>query len=429
MRTRITFRFGSCLLSLGLAAGAPAAFSSSAGAQSLDNMTSIGVPMQVETLANVAVGGPYDKTASYRFKAQKSGRLRGFKVWWKFGSTNPSSLSRESYSAGDGGRIRVTLRESDPAAGYTPKSTVLGSVDVVPNLVPGSTSVYQNRLSNFRFKTQLLSGSPAITAGKHYHLVFDNVDGGYKTNYLSLNTLLGVNPRSSVLPTIPLADLATMVKTGTGSWQVRSTNVPVFQLEIDGNGDGTVDSYQGQGYIDSMAEHDSYNLSIQGSTKVRQTIVPQRDTVVKYLMVNVGKYHQGSGALKVQLQNGSGGVMYSHDRAASSIRYALGGSTAGCPSPIDGSVKGTYCHQWVKVWLPAPTTLKAWQAYRIVLSAPSGAPYKVNWVQDGNVNYPFSDDVVVPAGAAEYTTGSTWGSVLSYGSRKSNQDLQVFLGL
>ena len=118
----------------------------------------------MSTLYNVPVGieGGMDKIASLRFRAVVSGPLQKIRLYWPTGS---------GYSAGTGGRIRITVLPDDGSDKHLPvlNGSPLAQTHFTPGLNPRSP---QSLLDDITFE----QNPRPLVPGELYHVVLENVD-------------------------------------------------------------------------------------------------------------------------------------------------------------------------------------------------------------------------------------------------------------
>ena len=136
----------------------------------------------MSTLYNVPVGieGGMDKIASLRFRAVVSGPLQKIRLYWPTGS---------GYSAGTGGRIRITVLPDDGSDKHLPvlNGSPLAQTHFTPGLNPRSP---QSLLDDITFE----QNPRPLVPGELYHVVLENVDPQPSTNFISVNNVLVPRP-------------------------------------------------------------------------------------------------------------------------------------------------------------------------------------------------------------------------------------------
>ena len=136
----------------------------------------------MSTLYNVPVGieGGMDKIASLRFRAVVSGPLQKIRLYWPTGS---------GYSAGTGGRIRITVLPDDGSDKHLPvlNGSPLAQTHLTPGLNPRSP---QSLLDDITFE----QNPRPLVPGELYHVVLENVDPQPSTNFISVNNVLVPRP-------------------------------------------------------------------------------------------------------------------------------------------------------------------------------------------------------------------------------------------
>jgi hypothetical protein len=82
---------------------------------------------QGDSIGNTRFGK--GRPVSIRFRAERSGRLSGFRWNLRYNGINSSHHPETAYSQGEGGEVTVELRANDPEGGparWWPSRTVLG---------------------------------------------------------------------------------------------------------------------------------------------------------------------------------------------------------------------------------------------------------------------------------------------------------------
>ena len=173
-----------------------------------------GAGIAIDTKNNFRIGVDTPKL-SHRFRASTSSEL--LSVSWQR-RTGPG------YSAGDGGILRISV-QSDDGSGR-PSGEVLASLRYdTPD--PGPIGI----LAKNTFP------SPArLTAGRLYHIVFENVHADPQGNHVSVNDVLTWNPTTPRQPSVS-QDYA--VLTSSNGWSVSAMNTANMDLVYaDGTHDG-----------------------------------------------------------------------------------------------------------------------------------------------------------------------------------------------
>ena len=127
-------------------------------------------------------GGTTLARLAYRFRASTSSAVTSIRVQQRgYGGGN-------TYSGGNGGTIRVSIQAD---AGGVPSGTTLSSLTFAPG----------NPAGNWEVWSKLSFPAPAtLTAGRLYHVVFDNVSASPTTNWISVNVLFLIGSPADATP-------------------------------------------------------------------------------------------------------------------------------------------------------------------------------------------------------------------------------------
>lgn len=367
-------------------AGAPAAFT-----------TTYGPAVYADTLFNEYIGGSQSLQLAYRFKAEHSAVPASVRVY-------TIVYNSGGYSAGDGGKVRARLYAVD-GSGMPTGSPLATSTTFTPGNPPSTD-----------FPVLSWAGAPSLVAGTRYAIVFDNPHSSPASNYCSLDQLCNMaspapNPYQ---PKWPDADMAFLVKAGSGSWGLRSPVpqfTPIFDLAYSGG------AHQGCGYMETS--NGSWYAYIGGSSMARErfTVSGGSRTVTG---VGCGLTRiSGSGALSVRLETGAGSEIETVTFASSSIPIKTG----------DGEGRGSITTVYAD--FATSHVLSNGSTYNVRLSAPSGTTYRINSLRKGGA-YGFSSSTYFSDGYGQKTTnsGSTWTGVhTSGGDWTGIEDIAVTLGV
>lgn len=380
-------------------------FGKRAIAQPISDGPVTGTAMAMTSLANYPIGQSLDRKVSIRFKSDYSGKLARFRLFWKYNAPG--------YSSGDGGDIRITLRNDDGTASHNPSGTILATTTFSPNIKSGA---------DVRFKDLSFGSLPSLAKGKIYHLHFENVDPNKSSNWISINNVYNHSKSTSILqPTESPMEWALLSRLGAGGWQYTSGFCPILALGISTSGGSTPNVYQGNGYMEFWGAA-SNGVKVGGSSQLRQAFKATESLQVAGASVSAGRYG-GTGSLKVELLSSSGAVLGSGTISSGSFPYAL--SSSNCPSGMSGE----RCHVWAYANFSSSPSITAGQSYFLRVSAPSGSDYRFNFPRDGSVQYGWPAGTVV-SGRAERSTsgGSSWLGITYWGvSNRYDADMEFFL--
>jgi len=374
-------------------------------AQPISDGPVTGNAMGMTSLSNYPIGQSTDRKVSIRFKSDYSGTLARFRLFWKYNA--------KGYSSGDGGDIRITLRNDDGTGSHNPSSTALATLTFSPRINSGG---------DVRFKDLSFSNPPSLIKGKTYHLHFENVDPNKSSNWISINNVYNHSRSVSMLqPTESTTEWALLSRLGTGPWQYTAGFCPILALGISTSGGSTPNVYQGNGYMEFWGAA-SNGVRVGGSTMLRQSFKATESLRVGGASVSAGRYG-GTGSLKVELLSSSGAVLGSGTISSGSFPYAL--SSSNCPAKLSGEK----CHVWAYARFSNTPSITAGQSYYLRVSAPSGSDYRFNFPRDGSIQYGWPAGTVV-SGRAERSTsgGSSWSGITYWGvSNRSDADMEFFL--
>lgn len=226
----------------------------------------------MSTLYNVPIGieGGMDKIASLRFRAVVSGPLQKIRLYWPTGS---------GYSAGTGGRIRITVLPDDGSDKHLPvlDGTLLARTHFTPGLNPNSP---QSLLDEITFE----QNPRPLVAGELYHVVLENVDPQPPTNFISVNNVLVPRPIGRPARWLNDSDWATLLGrrapgsganrtwldlTATGSGD--KLIAPIMQLTTTGG------ASQGSSDMESGSVDPERTYETDASRPVRERFIPSAD--------------------------------------------------------------------------------------------------------------------------------------------------------
>jgi hypothetical protein len=330
-----------------------------------------GSGIKMDALANIRVSGPVSgySMISYRFRATQNAVLTSVKPYL----INYASAGT-GYAKGDGGDMRLELREDDDTYEHLPSSTVLATVTYEDAMHADSSDFAHT----FTFPS-----SPSVTAGKIYHLVWTNTDPDPANNYISLNFAWYTPGQNPAQPTMRPEDFAALAFDGT-QWtelvppETTGSYIPIVSIAY-GNG-----LTQGLGYYQI-----SVRRTIGGTLAVRVVIdVTGSDRTVSRVSVRA-KRLSGTADLRIELQ----------DSAGATLRNCYVPDSL-FPQDVDTYVTCPYT---------AALTLQAGSRYYLVLQASSGTTYDALALTNGAESTPnYGDETTFPDGHAEYKSGSSW---------------------
>jgi hypothetical protein len=240
-----------------------------------------GCPWNVDSLTNLEIGRFAGRMASYRFRAEHSGRVERILIYLIF--------RKRGYYEGDGGQILLELQTDDGPPQHHPSGTVLGRCLVTDPLTKW------NRMF-------VLEHPVELEKGVLYHLVFSNPAPDPLANWTSIDCLHVRRNTPGEQPAISDTDLAVVFKPDARRpWADSHRATPIFCLFYN---DGT---RQGQGYVDS--DSGTGGMPIAGPSRVRERFTVRGETL-RVRSVSVRLRKRGSpGRLLVRLEEGDGRVV------------------------------------------------------------------------------------------------------------------------
>lgn len=339
-----------------------------------------GTGIGADTKNNYQVGWTSNAKLSHRFKASTTSQLLSVRFQQRGGAI---------YSGGNGGTIRVSVQADDGTSAHLPSGTVLASLTLQTGNPSGDWTTY----NSYAFP------SPAtLTAGRIYHLVFENIDPSPQTNWISVNELFQFGtPKPQ--PAMP-SSYAVLYKT-SGGWQVKAGDVADMDLAY---ADGTRD---GMGYVATMCERTGVVSGAANRVRQRFT-VSGGDRLVRSVSVRV-KRISGTGPLTLRLETGSGALVEAVDIPASAVPIA----GAGCDNGAATWVTGTFTTDRV---------LADGATYNLRLSTPDGTQYTADSLLEG-YDWGFRSRRFTDGNGQRSTDGgATWQDIYQW----SGQDLQFY---
>ncbi len=338
-----------------------------------------GPAINCDTKANLQVGWTNKARLSHRFRCTVSSSVTAVRCAQRGGS---------GYSGGTGGTMRVSIQGDKSGS---PDGNVLAFGSWGPKVPSGGI-----------FDNVPMTSSASLTAGKLYHVVYENVDPAPQSNYVSINHLFvytAVTPRQ---PKFPDTDLGVLYDSGAG-WVLQGKYTPCIDVAY-ANG-----KHDGQGYIGMIGSIPASNYpvsfaAIGGTAMCRERFTPTADHIVSSASVRVRR-QSGTGALTLSLDGVALGSI-----AATSVPLSSAGADNG------GSV-------WAQVRFVGNLTIKGGIEHALTLTAPSGTTYTAAPIRAGT-DSGFDASLSFSEGTFEYTTdGKTWAEMYP----SSPLDLQLVL--
>ena len=364
---RACFKSPSVALALGITLAATLVIAGIAPAQETLRMIrtdTIGAGWTAESLANLEIGMTPERSVSYRFRADHDGPLAAVRVYFIYRTI----CAKGCYAAGDGGVIRVDVRDDDGSDAHLPGTTVLAT-----GLVPDPLTKW-NRLIVF-------SRAAPLQSGRLYHLAFTNVSLDPLANYVSIDDLYTTADGAESHPSAEAAGLAVLLRTSARAmWERKPHHLPIFSLTY---GDGY---RQGQTYVDVKQA----GVTVSGGSRVREVFTMGGAAAsVSSVGVRV-KALVGGGKLRITLTTASGQV----------IETALAPVTAGPGQSV-----------WVSAPLATRPVLARGASYAVVLEGVEGGAYIVLPLESG-ASYGFDTTRSLAASHCEASKGAEWQGCL-----------------
>ncbi len=346
-----------------------------------------GTGINADSKANLQVGWTNGARLDHRFRATTTSPLVSVRFAQRGGRV---------YSGGSGGAMRISL-QSDAAG--KPSGAILSSVDYVPGNPAGDWE---------HFDSVAFPSPPTVTAGKLYHLVFENTDTEPVANWISVNELYVFG--DTLVPRQPAFDddYAVLYASPT-TWVVQAGYTAIMDLAF---ADGTHD---GMGYIEAMNYR--YGTVSGGMSMVReQFTVSGGSRTVAAVSVRVRRTY-GPSPLVLTLETADGSVL---DSATAS------------PDLVPASAPGVANAGavWVTATFSAIQTLRDGASYDLRLSTAPDTEYTTTPIREGTDAV--SKDPVVGLRSYRFTDGrgqstmdggSTWADLYLW----SPVDLQFYL--
>jgi hypothetical protein len=345
-----------------------------------------GSAVNVSALTNYKID---EKKVSFKFRAKHTGFISGIRVY-----VMGRGDGHTGYGAGNGGIWRVSLR-NDSTANHWPAQLVLTSL---------TRNMVNNTCNDPLFPLLSFNSSINVTAGKLYHIVFENIDPEPFDNYTSVNTLT-MWPQKALNPEQPFAanfdwnslysdSPYTTWKSAPGNF----TQTPIMEYYY-------TDGYStGMGYVEVWSENPK---SISGTSAVRETFtVSGNDRTISTVAVRLRRL-SGDQPLTMRFEKADGILMSQGTISASSIHTA---------------------YSWIRFKFHSKQRLIAGQSYNLILLAPARTCYDTYAIRKGSSsNDWFTSNTSFSDGYSQFTTGSNWLGWDMWGqSNRKDGDLQFY---
>ena len=305
-----------------------------------------GCPWNADSLGNLQIGKTVGRKVSYRFRATVSKELEGVRVFLMF---RPDV---REYGRGDGGQVRIELRDDDGTDAHHPAGNILATSLVTD---PKKNAQEPDRWVAYRL---FRFDNPArMVAGKLYHLVFSNPAPDPVNHYVSINDLYSNVRQAGVQPGISDTDLAVIYKyAAKDPWAINYAHTPIFCLYYAGG------AHDGPGYINGRSQ--SLLCKIAGPKQVRQIFtISGGNRVVTQVSVRLRKVGKPE-PLILRLETGG--------KLIEAIEI-----------PTASVAEEQNWHTW---HFKEPCLLKNGASYALVLRAAEGDAYEIYPLTEGTHN-------------------------------------------
>ena len=346
----------------------------------------LGSGLSADALSNTRIGGPYQTTTSFGFRATHSGLLASVRLYviW--------SNSSSGYNGGTGGSLLVRIQPDDGTSRHRPSGQTLASYTHTDPMNKGSFP-----LLTFPSPVQLRKGTI-------YHVVITNPDADPATNYVSVNSLWMRKGLIPCQPTLVDSDWFQLLgsRTNPASWTNISTGqsdsfTPILALNyMDGFSDGV-------GYMEVWTENPKV---VSGTSAVRQLFtMTAADQSVAQVSVRL-KRRSGTDSLIAQIQTAAGVTV---------ARGALASSKVGT------------AYSWVTIPM-GNKLLGGGQKYMLEFRSAATSTYDLYPIRKGSGSSVEFKPALFIEGYAQFTTGGAWrGWDQWWQADRRDGDLQYYL--
>jgi hypothetical protein len=337
------------------------------GAQGVETY---GPGMAAESLANLRIGADHDYSHAFRFRAIHGGPLESFRAYWIF-----NKGGRGGYHEGNGGDIRVQLREDDGTPSHLPTERTLATVRLAHALEGLGRGGNMEALT---FPKPL----PVLKAGQLYHLVFENLSKDRKTNYLSVNTLIQREVGKPLQYRYQDDVWGALIRVGQGPWHPTGEGSAVYTpiLEIRyANG-----LSEGCGYMEVWVRNPK---PMKTPAQVSERFTPTASRSLLEVSLRAKQVESG-GPLEAWVEEDG---------------HVLGRASLKPADPGLAPKKAV----WFSGSFGSPIKIEAQHTYRVVFTSSKGH-YEAFPIRKG-VGYGFGPDTLFAEGWAEYDSGDGKG--------------------
>ena len=352
----------------------------------------------LSTLYNTPVGvyNKTDRIVSIRFRSVISGPLQKIRLYWQAGS---------GYSAGTGGRIRVTVLPDDGSDTHLPAldGSPLARTHFTPGLAPGSSQSLMNELT--------FEQSPsALVAGELYHVVLENTDPDPAANFISSNNVLVPGAIGRPARWLNNTDWATLIgdrPPGSGAertWLDLTTTgsdkrliAPIMQITTaDGTSQGSSDMESG-----SVDPERTYEAT--ASKPIRERFTPSADRHVTG--VSVATVATVAGSLRWRILEGSQELASGTFQDEAQFKPYLMGyrkTKDGQETPVNVTN-----FVWYDMPIPQDVVLRAGSTYDLELRPDGNSRWKFAAHRNGS-GKGFTWPAAFTESRAQHTQGDQW---------------------
>ena len=344
---------------------------------------------------HVGVHNKADRIVSIRFRSVITGLLQKIRLYWQAGS---------GYSAGTGGRIRITVFPDDGSEKHLPAldGSPLARTHFAPGLAPESS---QSLMDELTFEQSTLP----LAAGELYHVVLENVDPDPVANFISSNNVLVPSSIGRPARWLNNTDWATLAgdrspnSSAERTWLDLTTTgsnqrliAPIMQLTtVDGASQGSSDMESGS--VDPGRTYEA-----DAAKPIRERFTPSADKRVTG--VSVAVVATVAGSLRWRLLEGSqelaSGMIQDEARFSP---HLMGYRT------INGEKKPVYVTNFI--WYDAPTsqdvTLHAGNTYDLELRPEGSSRWKFAAHRNGS-SWGFTWPAAFTESRAQHLRGDQW---------------------
>ncbi len=334
----------------------------------------LGAGWTAESLANLEIGMRPGRSVSYRFRADHDGAASAVRVYFIFRKI----CDKGCYAAGDGGRIRVEIRDDDGTASHLPAGKVLTSA-----LVSDPLTQWNRRVEFAR--------AAALHAGQLYHIVYTNASEDETRNFVSIDDLYTSEDGAELQPAANATSLGVLLrKAGAAAWELKPHHLPIFCLYFE---DGF---RQGQGYMDVKQS----GVMVSAESSVREVFsVEDATDPVALAGVRIKPLSSG-GRLRILLATDSG--------------QTIENATVVTPPP-GGAI-------WISHPFSSLRALTKGARYSLVLVSEDGGRYLLQPLENGT-QYGFGLESAFTGQHCEVNTGQGWKGCLN----RSDLDIPFYL--